>query len=468
MSLPTMKKAIVSFVLTAVCMSGFAAVTVRTGSQLGRIKIMNAVNNGPILTKGDQVRDNFAAFKDLNIPYARNHDAAFCSSYGAEHTVDISAIFPDFSKDVNDPASYDFTMTDYYLWTLREAGTDVFFRLGQKIEHNVKKYNIMPPADYQKWAEICEHIIRHYNEGWADGYEAGIKYWEIWNEPDLDWENDAWKVNPRTWGGSKEEFFKFYKTAANHLNKCFPSLKIGGPALCFNEVWAKDFLEYMHKNKVDIDFFSWHIYTIYPSEVAAKCRRIRALLDDNGYGDAESILNEWNYVRDWTDQYQYSVDVMNSLKGAAFVSSVFQTCQNSPLDMLMYYDVRPGVFDGLFDYYTYAPKEAYYVFYAWDKLLKLGIQLDVDVEEDDICATAATDGNGRVAVLVSRFNEDNNVVAKKTVKLNVGGTEGQEATAHLTDSAHMYTEVPVHYKDGAIELVLEPNSFVMVEFKTGL
>ena len=26
--------------------------------------------------------------------------------------------------------------------------------------------------------------VRHYNRGWANGHEWGIRYWEIWNEPD--------------------------------------------------------------------------------------------------------------------------------------------------------------------------------------------------------------------------------------------------------------------------------------------
>ena len=40
----------------------------------------------------------------------------------------------------------------------------------------------------------------HHNEGWADGFNYGIEYWEIWNEPDFD-KDDA--SNKRTWGGTK-------------------------------------------------------------------------------------------------------------------------------------------------------------------------------------------------------------------------------------------------------------------------
>lgn len=58
----------------------------------GSIKPMNAVNNGPI---GGKTRNNgnFQLYKEAEIPYARNHDAAFCADYGSEFSVDIHNIF---------------------------------------------------------------------------------------------------------------------------------------------------------------------------------------------------------------------------------------------------------------------------------------------------------------------------------------------------------------------------------------
>ena len=134
----------------------------------GKMKPMHAVNNGPVYKFTlDQRISNLDAFRDAGIPYARTHDASFYSTYGGEHTVDVHAIFPDFSKDPCDPASYDFTLTDEYLRVIDFAGVKTFYRLGSKIEHWPKKYGTLPPADFQKWAVICEHIMRHYLEGAA-------------------------------------------------------------------------------------------------------------------------------------------------------------------------------------------------------------------------------------------------------------------------------------------------------------
>ena len=139
-------------------------VTVDAADEVGPIKIMNAVNNGPSKARADQSRGNFAEYRALRVPYARTHDSRNQATSGG-HTVDISAVFPDFDADENDPKNYDFVCTDHYLDAIRRAGTEVFFRLGQSIEHGPKKYGVLPPKDYMKWARVCEHVIRHYNEG---------------------------------------------------------------------------------------------------------------------------------------------------------------------------------------------------------------------------------------------------------------------------------------------------------------
>ena len=94
-----------------------------------------------------------------------------------------------------------------------------------------------------------------------------------------------------------------YEIAAKHLKECFPHLKIGGPALAWDEEWADDFLKEMKKRNAPLDFFSWHVYNSYPRRIMIKGERIRKMLDDNGYKEIESILNEWNYLKGWTDKF---------------------------------------------------------------------------------------------------------------------------------------------------------------------
>ena len=448
--------------LLAVCLSAGAQVVVDPGVAVGPVKLMNGVNNGPVAANAkEQTRGNFNEFAALHIPYARTHDSAFYAGYGGPNTVDVSQIFPDFDRDPDDPAAYDFTNTDAYLWNTVTAGTKIFFRLGESIEHTLKKYDIYPPKDYLKWARVCEHIIRHYNEGWANGMRLGIKYWEIWNEPDLDEED--WKTAPHTWGGSPEQFLDFYEVAAKYLDSRFPDLMIGGPALCWDEAWAERFLQRMQQKGVSLDFFSWHIYERHVEEFAGRARRLRALLDKYGYRETPTILDEWNYIKGWTDEYVYSLSEIGSIKGAAFTAAVMCAMQDEPVDMLMYYDFRPGAFNGAFDQTTLRPRTPYYAFYAWNKLLEFGTQVKATVPEG-LYACAARAEDGRVRVLVTRYSPSNDVTGMKTFRIKVEGGGNGTVYAHLTDSARSYTEVPLFMRAGEVEIALEPSSFVLIEF----
>lgn len=426
---------------------------------LGPIKPMNAVNNGPIRERSDQSRGNFKAWVEAKIPFARNHDAAFCSSYGGEHCVDIHAIFPDFKADANDPASYDFDLTDDYLKATLDAGTQIFYRLGSKIEHLRKKYGTVVPPDFQKWAVICEHIIRHYNEGWANGFHWNIIYWEIWNEPDLDPDDSP---NKRNWQGTEKQFFELYKIAAKHLKGRFPNLKIGGPALAGNFNWMKRFFKAMSQADVPIDFFSWHSYSIMPIGVGGCMRMVRESLDEYGYANAESILNEWNYVRSWTTGFVDTIRTIISLKGAIYASAVMAVGQDAPLDMLMYYDARPCAFNGLFDYYTFRPLKTYYVFLAWSKLAKLGKQFFLDTHcKNGIYAVGATDEKGRAGIMISRFFEPDDLPGD--VEITVKMPEISTVKVLILDDEHDLTEVPFKRIGNDIVITQKANTLVYLD-----
>ena len=431
------------------------------GRFLGTIKPMNAVNNGPVRGR----LNNVDSWKAAEIPYARNHDAAFYSGYGGEHIVDVHAVFPNFDADPDDPAAYDFLLTDQYLQSIQEAGTQVFYRLGSKIEHKIKKYGTKVPPDFRKWAVICEHIIRHYNEGWADGFHMNIQYWEIWNDPDLD-PDDA--VNKRTWQGTEKQFYDFYRTAACHLKKCFPQLKIGGPALSGKLPWMKRFLTAMSEGKrVPLDFFSWHLYGTQPNAFRSCMRTVRNILDEFGYNACESILNEWNYVRNWTGEgYRKTVETITGLKGAVFASSVMCAGQNSPLDMLMYYDARPSRFNGIFDFYTQKPLKGYYAFLAWSKLAKLGTQFCLDTHrKNGIFAVGATDKNGHAAILINRYFESENLPDALELSVNLSGKAMRNPIVYLLDDSHDLEQVPCQVdSEGKLNMVLKANTLVYIEF----
>lgn len=377
------------------------AIQADCSKEIGKIKPMHAVNNGPTGTEGDAT-GNFDAYKAAKIPFARNHDAAFYASYGGEHIVDIQAVFPDFSKDENDENAYDFTLTDFYLQKIVKAGTEVFYRLGSKIEHSPKKYGTLMPTDFAKWARVAEHIIRHYNEGWANGLTLNIKYWEIWNEPDLH-PDDTPLERKSTWSGTWQDYFDFYNVVAAHLKNQFPHLKIGGPALAYNGDFATQFIKQL---KAPLDFFSWHIYTCNTADVRWKADYIRNLLDENGYAETESICNEWNYLKGWSDeQYIQGIKAIKSIKGASYTAAVMLDSQKGSVDMLMYYDARPTSWNGMFNTdLTCELLKGYYPFLMFSKLWELNTEIQTLSSDSDVYVCGAKQAE-RVALMIAHYND---------------------------------------------------------------
>ena len=235
------------------------------------------------------------------------------------------------------------------------------------------------------------------------------------------------------WGGTRAQFFDFFETAAKHLKGCFPGLRIGGPALCWDEDWADGFLREMKRRGVPLDFFSWHIYTTDPREVSAKAERLRSLLDRRGYAQAQSILNEWNYIRGWTDEYVYSIECIGNHKGAAFVMACLSEGQREPIDLMMYYDTRPSCFCGPFDYYTYRPRKPYYPLYWYGMFYDLAAEVRAQNQVDEIYTLCGVDEAGRVTAVVTYYTDDDGA-PDRMIRLDFG--QEAEYSLYRLDERH--------------------------------
>ena len=380
-----------------------------------KIKELNGVNCAPYNKRaGDDQQRIFKFFEYLGIPRSRLHDC--CGTYGGTYFVDVPNIFRDFDADECDPENYDFHYSDEYIGAIIKTGANVVYRLGVTIEWGSKKYTIAPPKDYAKWARICEHIVRHYNEGWANGHEWGIEYWEIWNEPE----------NPPMWSGTKEEFFELYNVASKHLKSCFPNIKIGGYGssgmyAVFMEglsdfyksfpVWFVDFLEMVKRCGCPLDFYSWHIYTDDLSHIVKSAEFVREKLDEYGFVNCESHLNEWNYGAEGKQ-----FEDKDTMVGASFITAAFALMQKAPIDLAQYYVAsQPSVYNGLLYMRTGEFTPVAHAFHEFSSLFRSEGALEIVSNSSEPYAIAARDGE-LTRVLISNYRK-----AGSTVKLELPG-----------------------------------------------
>ena len=193
------------------------------------------------------------------------------------------------------------------------------------------------------------------------------------------------------------------------------------------------------------------------------------MLDKYGFTEAESILNEWNYVRSFTGEpWLYSLRMEKSLKGAAFISSVMCDSQVGSVDLLMYYDARPCGMNGLFASGTYVPLKPYYAFVMFRELAALGTQIPVPYCTEDIYSCAATDGKN-AAVMLSYYTDDDSA-ADKDVRLAFTHADGaKKVTCRVLDAEHDL--VPVREEiftadTFALQLHMPLHSSVMIQIES--
>ena len=421
---------------------------------IGKIKPMHAVGQPPLDVGDNGIDDSlFHYLTKAHIPYSRLHDTY--GDFAANLFVDVPNLFRDFDADENDPESYDFAFTDALLDKMIAHGIEPYFRLGVTIEnaHWIKAYRIFPPKDPEKWARICEHIVRHYNEGWANGFCYGITYWEIWNEPD----NEEEIAKNNLWKGTAEQYYDLYAAASKHLKKCFgDTIKIGGYSgtglylgymeqsekyrqphemthweerAIYHTKFLLGFLERVKRDNLPLDFFSHHSYmdvrlTTHIQRYAEK------LLEDAGFADIEIHLNEWN-----TDRTR---ETRGTAKASADVAAMMMAMHATKMSVMCYYDARFGtsVYGGLFNPLTREPFCTYYSFKAFGKLYAMENQIEVTGDlQDGLYAMGATNGTER-GILITNIGEE------KEIETNLG----RGYTAYLIDEKHFMTKKRISVK----------------------
>ena len=344
------------------------AVVVDFGTTAGPVRAFHGVNLGPLSYMGTY--DASVYFKEIGFPLVRLHD---CPYFYRRSVVDIPLIFPLEHLDADDPANYCFAVTDGYIQSIVDCDCPIIYRLGASIEgREGYRYFSDPPKDVEKWITVASNIIRHYNEGWGNGFHHGIRYWEIWNEPDN---------GPSQWNGSFEDFTAFYIRVSKALKEQFPKLMIGGPALnggMLSDAPAKldAFLPFVADAGAPLDFLSWHVYPRKPSELVNACNDVRTSLDTYGFTKTESHLNEWNIGpvdNDWglngRDIYRRRANFaeMRSCLNSALVAACFTALQDSPVDMTNFYHAS-NVTRGMFDEFG-MPLKVFYAFRAYKRVI---------------------------------------------------------------------------------------------------
>jgi xylan 1,4-beta-xylosidase len=277
------------------------------------------------------------AYKKARIDLIRTHDAFGPSDidakFGAAKNLPLNIpaardaldIFPDMSADADSPKSYNFGPTDRLIASIKGVGAETIFRIGRSIGADPT-----PPADLDKYAQIARHIVLHYNQGWDHGFHDGLRYWEVWNEPDF-------RV---FWTGTPQQYYDLYEKVARAIKAADPNALIGGPTISKPldaTPYREGFLDFVSAKKLPLDFFVWHYYTMDsndPATLVSIGKEIRSILDAHGFQATKNVLDEWNV--DLFDR-----DLSKAGRAAFAVTSLIYML-SAPIDLQAYYRADPS------------------------------------------------------------------------------------------------------------------------------
>ena len=405
-----------------------------------------------------RIVDTFPLVQALHFSTIRLHDIPLVND--GMRLVDTHMIFGNFKADTNDPDNYYFEQTDDYLQAIIDSGSKIVYRLGTSIEHTTpKNYFAKEPKDHLQFARICDGIIRHYNEGWANGFHHDIQYWEIWNEPDL---------VPNMWDSKDPNVYcRFYATVAKYLKERHPNVKIGGPALMsLNEHFLKALLTACKDIGAPLDFFSWHSYARTPEQLLDPPVRGRQLLDEAGFTQTELHLNEWHYFPcKWSEihgteggeerkiYWRESPEGLNGIDAAAFCGYVLTRWQDTPLDMGNYYSttsVNWGLLHG-------NKRVPYYTFQLFGEMMQTQPVRVKTSDQKYVSLLGVVGKDGQKQIFASNWKQD---VVNLEIQL-VGVPETGEVTVLRLDREKRLEETKLAYTNSTLKIQNQPGSWVL-------
>lgn len=181
------------------------------------------------------------------------------------------------------------------------------------VEGFYKRRNTRVPRDYAQWKLAVRELVGLYRQ-----FEGAQKYYEVWNEPDLEY-----------WQEDLDDYLRLYAETVSAVKEADPDAKVGGAATNSWDGKANPsdrdsinvaLIRFAKKRNLPLDFVSWHTFGGSPQVVHEAVSAFRAAFRGNGYTkDPELVISEWNVpkaLRNTAEQASAMADLLVSFREA--------------------------------------------------------------------------------------------------------------------------------------------------------
>ncbi|HEX7182120.1 MAG TPA: NBR1-Ig-like domain-containing protein, partial [Thermoanaerobaculia bacterium] len=148
------------------------------------------------------------------------------------------------------PDVWDWTVYDAIVAAARARGIEIYASLGETPDWATSGTPLIGvPDDPDRWADFCARAARRYR--------GSIRYWGLWNEPNLD----------HFWAGSRQQYIDvIVRPGADAIHAANPEAQVGGPELAHLTAddsdwydWLRDILRQAGDR---FDFVTHHVYDV--------------------------------------------------------------------------------------------------------------------------------------------------------------------------------------------------------------
>ena len=166
----------------------------------------------------------------------------------------------------------------------------------------VEKYrDSRAPNSIEKWKNIITTVAKHYCDM---GIPFGVD--EVWNEA------DGLYV---FYSGTEDEFQKVYKATVDAVLSVNPEATIAGPASAPELVWYKSFPEFIVREKLPMDEFTFHHYGSAELGLHSIDKVMKSLDRFPHFKTTSMVLDEWHSA-DLIEPWCRDDDVRSTYEGA--------------------------------------------------------------------------------------------------------------------------------------------------------
>jgi hypothetical protein len=199
------------------------------------------------------------------------------------------------------------------------------------------KDGLLAPSEYDRYAAFCAELVEILNVQ----QKRKIVYWEPFNEQD----------NRYKKAGKLDELWKIYNKTAKAMKARDSSIKVGGPALTYDD--AGTLASFLKASARNVDFVSWHRYAT--GDVNASNDELMSIA--SGFGDQVKtlrkittqyipsrkvplLLGEYNINYTWDSGEQRQ----NSYIGAVWFALVIKSLADAGINMATSWHLKDGIY----------------------------------------------------------------------------------------------------------------------------